>query len=487
MAVWSEHRIGTAALCVALTASAFLAGCGEVVKKAQSATQPTVQPGPQSYFSGAVAGGYKGGSVSDSEYLATYDFDDSASTFAQFTFTFTSGDQKGPQLNFSGSWSALPRGILNLGITYSNGQYGDASAPGSGINYNPALTGNWAFELAGQAGGFVNLDGMPFVPIVATQSCPSFTKSVTYQFITIPTYIGYDLAGPNGGIQNWDVQDDTAYGQVTVSTSGSTVTFNKIQQFTSAGAQVSDYPDIPGDPAAVTSVAGSCSQTFYGNTVSVPGDVAVTLPGPGETITSSAIVGVGPTGLLVENNGQTENSVSNASFTGYQPFLGSGTGALGLPQPSSAVDTKALSGAQYVGVIYGGGSGNKDWTSRIASFGFPSAPTGCPSGSLQLPIFGGDFPNNDPTQSPANTPTGFGNCDIGIDLGQQSSSQAGLFPNATIYLSQEFTGNTTAGTYSFPATAIAGQLNGKYAVFVIGVDTTGTPNQAWGVYLFQSN
>jgi hypothetical protein len=190
---------------------------------------------------------------------------------------------------------------------------------------------------------------------------------------------------------------------------------------------------------------------------------------------------------LVENNGQTENSVSNASFTGYQPFLGSGTGALGLPQPSSAVDTKALSGAQYVGVIYGGGSGNKDWTSRIASFGFPSAPTGCPSGSLQLPIFGGDFPNNDPTQSPANTPTGFGNCDIGIDLGQQSSSQAGLFPNATIYLSQEFTGNTTAGTYSFPATAIAGQLNGKYAVFVIGVDTTGTPNQAWGVYLFQSN
>ena len=77
--------------------------------------------------------------------------------------------------------------------------------------------------------------------------------------------------------------------------------------------------------------------------------------------------------------------------------------------------------------------------------------------------------------------------DIGIDLGQQSSSQAGLFPNATIYLSQEFTGNTTAGTYSFPATAIAGQLNGKYAVFVIGVDTTGTPNQAWGVYLFQSN
>jgi hypothetical protein len=74
-----------------------------------------------------------------------------------------------------------------------------------------------------------------------------------------------------------------------------------------------------------------------------------------------------------------------------------------------------------------------------------------------------------------------------IDLGQQDSSRNGLFPNATIYLSQVFTGNATAGGYSFPATAIAGQLNGKYAIFVIGVDTTGTPSQAWGVYLFQSN
>jgi hypothetical protein len=487
MRMRSEHRLGLAALCVSVAVPVFIAGCGEVVRSSQSITGPTPQGGPQSYFAAAVAGGYHGGSVSDSEYLASYTFDDSANTFAQLSYTFTSGDQKGPQLNYSGSWSALSRGLRNLGITYSNGQYGDSSAPGVGINYSPPLTGNWAFELAGQAGGFVNLKGMPFVPMVATQSCPSFSQASTYQFITIPTYIGTNLAGPNGGIQNWDPQHDTAYGLASVSTSGNTVEFKNIQQFTSAGTQVSDYPDVPGDPAAITSIAGSCSPTFYGNTISVPGDVLVTLPGPGETITSSAIVGVGPTGLLVENNGQTQNSVSNASFTGYQPFLGSGTGAIGLPQPSSAADVQALSGAQYLGVIYGGGSGASDWTSRIASFGFPNAPTACPSGNFQAPIFGGDFPNNDPTQSPASTSSGFGNCDIVIDLGQQDSSRNGLFPNATIYLSQVFTGNATAGTYSFPATAIAGQLNGKYAIFVIGVDNTGTPSQAWGVYLFQSN
>jgi hypothetical protein len=31
--------------------------------------------------------------------------------------------------------------------------------------------------------------------------------------------------------------------------------------------------------------------------------------------------------------------------------------------------------------------------------------------------------------------------------------------------------------------AIAGQLNGKYAIFVLGVDST----QPWAIYLMQSN
>ena len=41
----------------------------------------------------------------------------------------------------------------------------------------------------------------------------------------------------------------------------------------------------------------------------------------------------------------------------------------------------------------------------------------------------------------------------------------------------------TKATYSFPAMAVAGQLNGKFAIFVLGVDA----RQPWAIYLLQSN
>jgi hypothetical protein len=45
-----------------------------------------------------------------------------------------------------------------------------------------------------------------------------------------------------------------------------------------------------------------------------------------------------------------------------------------------------------------------------------------------------------------------------------------------------YRGNATGNYYHFPAVAIAGQLNGKYVIFVLGVDST----QPWAVYLLQS-
>jgi len=322
---------------------------------------------------------------------------------------------------------------------------------------------------------------------VAAATCPAYANPTRFQFVSIPSYIGPDLAGFTGGIQNWDPTIDTAYGIVDVSGKGSTVNFSNIQQFTAAGAKVTSYPDVSGNPSAVSSIAGACSPTFYGNTVSVPTETMITDPGVGETISSGAVVGVGPSGLLVESDGQTLSLVSNAKFSGYEPFLGSGTGAVGLPQPSSSVDVGALSAAQYLGTIYGGGSSTSNWTSLLASFGFSGPPSGCPSGSFQAPVLGGDFPGNDPTQSPQGASSGYGNCNVVIDLGKQDAANNGLFPNATIYLGSGFAGNGTKSSYSFPATAIAGQLGNKYAIFAIGVDSTGTPNQAWGIYLFQSN
>jgi hypothetical protein len=96
------------------------------------------------------------------------------------------------------------------------------------------------------------------------------------------------------------------------------------------------------------------------------------------------------------------------------------------------------------------------------------------------PIYGGDFPANDPTGS---SKGGFGNSDFAIYLNQQDSSNNGLYSQATVCVGGQYAGNSTGATYSFQAVAVAGQLGGKYAIFLIGLDSV----QPWAIYLLQSN
>ena len=152
--------------------------------------------------------------------------------------------------------------------------------------------------------------------------------------------------------------------------------------------------------------------------------------------------------------------------------------------------TSAVIGAQYLGFIYGAGkqdlyplaSNTSGWSSHLASFSYSSTSSGCASlaaqtGTLSNGIYGGDYTNDDPTTYTSS------NCDFAIDLGTQSTSNYGLYPQATVWMGAGYAGNITGATYSFPAVAIAGQLNGKYAIFVLGVDST----QPWAIYLLQSN
>jgi hypothetical protein len=76
----------------------------------------------------------------------------------------------------------------------------------------------------------------------------------------------------------------------------------------------------------------------------------------------------------------------------------------------------------------------------------------------------------------------------------QDTKTNGLYPSATVWIGESFPGNTTGQNYSFAAVAIAGQLQGKNAIFVIGLDNVGLKtvsqgrqNQDWGIYLLQSN
>jgi len=424
--------------------------------------------GPQLYMTPAINGG-----LSNTSSLGTFSIDDASlpPTFAQQTYAF-SGAQSGAQVNYSGDLASpgLARGLEELELTYPT----------------PQLGGGWAVELAGQSGGLAQLTGQSFAPLVPAVTCPSMKSAETFLFVTLPA----SLITVGTGKDDWNPQLETAYGSVDISTSGSTVTFANIKQniLPSAGG---------GTPANApsSSVTGGCSSTVYGNTVAIPASPTVTITGSGTLTTSpQAMLGIGPSGLLVEDNGSGDSFAPEGTF--YENFLGAGTGAIGLPKPSSAVDTGSLVGAQYLGFFYGSGflqispSGSPQITngfSSVASFGFASLPSTCSSVAPQTStmLYGGDFTNNDPSTDTVQANGGFGNCDFAIDLGAQDPSTNGLYSNATVYVGSGFGGNATA--HNFKAVVIAGQLNGKYAIFVIGEDTVGSPNQAWGIYLLQSN
>jgi hypothetical protein len=244
----------------------------------------------------------------------------------------------------------------------------------------------------------------------------------------------------------------------------------------------------PAQPSAA-SVTGVCGPSFFGNTISTPYPISISHPGNGQQAPPQATLGIGPSGLLVEDNGigtaLTSVPATNPAIF-YDNSLGAGTGAIGLPKPSSALDTGTVVGAQYLGFIYGAGvyinsATASAWSSHLASFGFSNVPSSCASvaSSTSTLIYGGDYTNDDPSTSTS----GFGNCDFAIDLGTQDGSNNGLYPHASVWIGANYPANTTKETYSFPAAAIVGQLSGKYAIFVLGTDGT----QPWVIYLLQSN
>jgi hypothetical protein len=429
------------------------------------------QTGPQTYMAPIMAGtansGATGGATSQ---LATYIVDDSASTFSQTTTSF-SGAQQGTQDNNAGTFTVLARGLRRLATTYSF-PYANNGAV-TGTTYSSANQPiSYAVELAGQAGGLVQLQGQAATPLAATAVCPAISTAQTYQFITLPAAVTSSASVNNLA---WNPSSQTAFGSVSISASGTAYSLGNIQQFT--------LPASGGQPAAPTAAyaataSGHCSQTPYGYTLSVPDTVTVS---GSNTATPSAAIGIGPTGLLVENNGGSADNL-----------LGAGTGAIGVPQPASALTTSSVVGAQYLGFVYGSGVSSNSasgWSSTLASFGFAAQPSTCTSvapGTATL-IYGGDFPSNDPASSAVQANGGYGNCNLAIDLGTQSSTSNGLYPHATVTIGSGFSAGTSIALdtfpVSFPAVAVVGQLAGKYVILLVGKDKV----QAWSIYLMQSN
>ena len=460
----------------------WLAGCGSGVGPATQTATTTPSPSLQTYFSPFVDG-----TTSPEPTPLIYTFDDVGKAFSRTSYAVL--NPPGPYVVDAGGLTIGPRSLESLDTTIANG---------TPVVQNSSGPSSFAVELAGQAGGFAQLAGQPGVPLVAATQCPSFSSAQTYQFVTIPAPLTYQLntaGNPNQpplfqSPDVWNPKTDTAYGSVDIVTSGSTVTFQNIQQYRLPSEVAADGkgPSPAQHPSSSVPVLGACGPTFLGSITNVPGTLVVTDPGSGQSNPPQAHVGIGPTGLLVEDNGHspllgTGFLADTAPAIPYNNVLGAGTGAVGLPKPSSPLDTSALTGAQYLGFIYAARGGAVTWSSNLASFGgVSSVPSGCSSvvAGASNPIYGGDFPANDPTGS---SNGGFGNSDFAIYLNQQDSSNNGLYSQATVCIGGPYAGNSTHVTYSFQAVAIAGQLGGKYAIFLIGLDST----QPWAIYLLQSN
>ncbi len=333
---------------------------------------------------------------------------------------------------------------------------------GSSPAFEPA---GFTLEIPGRVAFFrpdtaTDLNGNPAAaqPVAAVPgSCLSFIMGVNFQFVTMPNVI---QQGTNSVV--WNAASDTAYGSFQVSTNGTTWYFFNLSQFTLAQA--------PSQPSASFS-PGLCAPAIMGTVVSIPSNSSVS--------TTDTLV-VGPSGFFILNQGPGQSS------------------AVGLLQPTSPLNTSSLVSVPYLGFVSEPSipfpscsapcTPSAPPPNPIAGFG-PCPATSClPGTSLQ----GGDFPLANAMDSTSDDPTQPVNANIIINLGPQNATSNGLYNSATVTIpdpnsvctgSAEGQNSQGSPICTFPAVAVAGQLEDKYAIFLIAQDIV---NQSpMSIYLFQ--
>ncbi len=463
-------------------------GCGQTAKSVLSPSADKVD----TYFGGPFL--VTGSPLSQPSAAA---FDHSASQVAvssQIINNATHLPVQVPVNTVGGTFTSADTGFLAITENFTTTSTGIPSAQ------NPAITGAWAVEIPG-AGALANFlsvhtQSIPAVisaaPTALAQNtaCPNFTAPAQFLYVTVP-YAGRLTA------------DTADYGIVGITSQGSAVTF-AAQPFL-----------IGSNLQTASTVTGACSQTSFGALTAYP------LNTYGNSGPLPELISIGSSGLLVSN--------FDPALGGLGAF-GGGTGAIGVAEPSSALDVSSAVSAKYNGFIFSPSNPVKqangyDITVLASAFGNHAAGSqpcsalqaslaanNSPGGTVPvLPsansIFGGEFLTasggagvNDPTGA-----LGSENCDVVIDLGPQDSTYNGLFPNATIFIGSNFPPFSSANPWtcgtgpcavSFPAAAIVGQVQGQYVIFVSasGVSTppaqlpTGAgflQPQPAGIYLFQ--
>jgi hypothetical protein len=427
-------------------ASAMAAGCAILLLCAGCGTtyQPAVQADNiQTYYTGGYT---SGGSITPGGSITKIDH--TANIFLQ---AGVSSGVLGEDVD-EGPFTTAANGFLDLTLN-------QGTAIGTAWS-DIETQGNWALEIPGVMGMVsLNQKGGTLEPFVSNQSCPSLPTAQTFQFVTFGA-VNYSISGPS------------AYGSVDVATVGDLVNFTNLQQYVFPFKAAGTPLEVNPSPSAIS---GACGNSAYGQVVSVP--------------YTSYILGT-QTPLAVVD---TLNINSGFLFEDAAPFTAAGApesgagllgsnGAFGLAKPSSPIAISTFLAASYNGFIQ----------ANATAFGGSLSATSAACGALQTAlsklstkpsantIYGGDFPSNNPSAT--------GNCDVAIDLGTQDPKNNGLFTGATVYMGAAYAGNTTGSLYSSPAVAIAGQVNGKNAIFVTQeVSPAVNSNMSSGIFLLQAN
>jgi len=335
-----------------------------------------------------------------------------------------------------------------------------------------------AYEILGRVAILRPGDSMasPIFAVPQTE-CYAITGKVRFQYLDLfPGAYLTDLA-----------LDPLAYGSVVASTdtTGKTWQFENLQ---SGNKQSVSYSQLVVGPSTFT---GSCTTADSQASITMPNTTMLNtywsmgldssymswvvsyMPLPSAT---ESKIWIGPSGFFA-----ADQSDPDAATDG---FHGKGASVAGIAEPSAALSTSTLAAGQYLGFLHERPSTATSLSNTTYSassvytmpVGFGQVVTG--SGTIMT---GGIFPSNAVTGTP--------NSDIQINLGKQDSTYNGLYPSATITVldpSQNCsnvsgvidgfsqsnysisTGVNADGyiTCTFPAVAIAGNPDGKYAIFV---------------------
>jgi hypothetical protein len=315
------------------------------------------------------------------------------------------------------------------------------SSHGFSVLTSNGTSAGYALEVMGRF-AILRPGGVNTPPVFAAPqtSCYQITGRSRFQYAAVP-------AGAAGVVTN---PPTFGYGSIVASTdsTGKSWQFENMQGNVVSGP--ASFTAMCGSDGSLTAINFTGQQSLL-NSLWTPSPASV------PTANTGSVISIGPTGLFVAD--QSDPTMA-------QP---TGASVAGVIQPTSALSTNDIESKQYLGFVYQGAT-------TIGLNGVPPTPPITSPVSFGTTLTGGDFPNDDVTQNP--------NSDIIITLGKQDTTYDGLYLNVSVTLSDpaqncaNFTGYPSGvapisginaqgyNTCTFAGIAVAGNPEGRYAIFV---------------------